>query len=163
MTLKVMNKTWETAQCIWIKPVAYFYTEWIVVLPMSDSNLTEKTNEGGNYMVIFIYRVPKKNVDLLVQIVQQVTELFKKAGVRTDVFKLGGTDDVGGFTNISKTIYANEKEEVWAELHNYRDNKQLEEVTEKIKNDKDAMAMGQQVMSLITPKSMRTFGSFIRI
>lgn len=130
---------------------------------MSNSNLTEKADGGANHMVIFIYRVPKKNADLLVQIGQQVTELFRKAGVRTDVFRLSGTDDVGGFTNISKTIYANEEEEVWAELHNYRDNKHLEEVTEKIKNDKDATAIGQQIMSLITPKSMRTFGSFIRI
>ncbi|MBA3283716.1 MAG: DUF1428 family protein [Nitrosopumilus sp.] len=130
---------------------------------MSNSNLTEKTNEGNNHMVLFIYRVPKKNVDSLVQIGQQANELFRKVGVRTDVFKLSGTEDVIGFTNIAKTIYANEDEEVWAELHIYRDKKHLEEVTEKMKNDKYAMAIGQQITSLITQRSMRIFGSFNRI
>jgi uncharacterized protein YbaA (DUF1428 family) len=129
---------------------------------MSNSNLTEKTNEGTNHMVLFIYRVPKKNVDSLVKIGQQANELFRKAGVRMDVFKLSGTEDVIGFTNIAKTIYANEDEEVWAELHTYRDKKHLEEVTGKMKNDKYAMDVGQQITSLITQRSMRIFGSFNR-
>ncbi len=114
-------------------------------------------------MVLFIYRVPKKNVDSLVQIGQQANELFRNVGVQTDVFKLSETEDMIGFTNISKTIYANEEEEVWAELHIYRDKKHLEEVTEKMKNDKYAMAIGQQIKSLITQRSMRIFGSFNRI
>lgn len=142
---------------------AYFYIGQSVVLPMSNSNLTEKTNEGNNHMVLFIYRVPKKNVDSLVQVGQQANELFRKVGVRTDVFKLSGTEDAIGFTNIAKTIYANEDEEVWAELHIYRDKKHLEEVTEKMKDDKDARAIGQQIANLITQRSMRIFGSFNRI
>lgn len=142
---------------------AYFYIGQSVVLPMSNSNLAERTNEGNNHMVLFIYRVPKKNVDSLVQVGQQANELFRKVGVRTDVFKLCGTEDAIGFTNIAKTIYANEEEEVWAELHTYRDKKHLEEVTEKMKNDKYAMAIGQQTASLITQRSMRIFGSFSRI
>jgi hypothetical protein len=46
--------------------------------------------------------------------------LFGKDGVKTYVFKLSGTDDAMGLTNISKTIYANGNEEVWVELHSYR-------------------------------------------
>ncbi len=130
---------------------------------MGNSNLAEKTIESSNHMVLFIYRVPKKNTDSLVNIGQQVMELFRKDGVKTDVFKLSGTDDAMGLTNISKTIYANEDEEVWVELHNYKDNKHLQEVTEKMKNDKNAIAIGQQVMSLITPNSMRAFGILNRI
>lgn len=122
-----------------------------------------KTNENNNHILLFIYRIPKKNINSLIQLGQQVTELFRKVGVRTDVFKLSGTEDVMGFTNISKTIYANEDEEVWVELHNYNDKKHLEEVTEKLKNDENAMDIGQQIMSLITPNSMRAFGSFNRI
>jgi hypothetical protein len=86
--------------------------------------------------------------------------LFRRDVVGTDVFRLSGTDDVMGLTNISKSNYTNEDEEVWAELHTYRNNKHLPEVTEKMKNNKNAVSIAQQVMSLITPNSMRAFGIF---
>ncbi len=68
-----------------------------------------------------------------------------------------------GFTNLAKTISSNDNDEVWAELQNYRDNKHLEGVAEKMENDKNAMAIGQQFMSLIAPSSMCTFGGFNRL
>ncbi|PWU79363.1 MAG: hypothetical protein DLM72_17790 [Candidatus Nitrosopolaris wilkensis] len=39
------------------------------------------------------------------------------------------------FANIANTVSANQDEEVWAELHFFRDRKHLDDVGTKMKND----------------------------
>jgi hypothetical protein len=46
---------------------------------MSNSNASEK-DEIGNHVVLFIYRLPKKNHEALVQLGKQANEMFKKVG-----------------------------------------------------------------------------------
>ncbi len=43
-----------------------------------------------------------------------------------------------GVINITKTISVNDNEEVWSKLHNYLDNKHLEEFPKIMKNDVNA-------------------------
>jgi uncharacterized protein YbaA (DUF1428 family) len=131
---------------------------------MSNSNASEKEEDTGNHVVLFIYRLPKKNHEALVQLGQQANEMFKKVGViRSEVFQLSNTQDMMGFTNISKTVSANnDEEEVVLETQTYRDQKHLSEVGAIMEKDKNAGLLYQQFMSLIIPGSC-IFGEFGRI
>jgi uncharacterized protein YbaA (DUF1428 family) len=131
---------------------------------MSNSNASEKEEETGNHVVLFIYRLPKKNHEALVQLGKQANEMFKKVGViRSEVFQLSNTQDMMGFTNISKTVSANnDEEEVVLETQTYRDQKHLSEVGAIMEKDNDAGLLYQQFMSLIIPGSC-IFGEFGRI
>jgi uncharacterized protein YbaA (DUF1428 family) len=131
---------------------------------MSNSNASEKEEDTGNHVVLFIYRLPKKNHEALVQLGQQANEMFKKVGViRSEVFQLSNTQDMMGFTNISKTVSANnDEEEVVLETQTYRDQKHLSEVGAIMEKDKNAGLLYQQFMSLIIPGSC-IFGEFGRL
>ena len=39
------------------------------------------------------------------------------------------------FTSIAKTVSANQDDEVWMEIHSYKDSKHADEVQAKIEND----------------------------
>jgi uncharacterized protein YbaA (DUF1428 family) len=131
---------------------------------MSNSNASEKEEEIGNHVVLFIYRLPKKNHEALVKLGKQANEMFKKVGViRSEVFQLSNTQDMMGFINISKTVSANEdEEEVVLETQTYRDQKHLSEVGAIMEKDKNAGLLYQQFMSIIIPGSC-IFGEFGRI
>ena len=69
-------------------------------------------NEITNLVLVFIYRIPKKNHESLIQLNNRVIGTFKKYGVLNfEVFQLGSTNDMMGFTNIAKTISAEPQEE----------------------------------------------------
>ena len=53
--------------------------------------------------------------------------------LKFEVFRLGSTNDMMGFTNIAKTISSEpQEEEVWPEIQSYRDRNHLEEVGAKM-------------------------------
>ena len=135
---------------------------------MSQTNATESENSGNgnrNLVLLFIYRAPKKNHQAIVQLNNRVIGTFKEYGVQGfEMFHLGNTQDMMGFTNIAKTISADEEEEeVWLEIQSYRDRKHLEEVGTKMMSDEKMKSEGQQFMNLITPGSRCSFGEFNRL
>jgi uncharacterized protein YbaA (DUF1428 family) len=125
---------------------------------MSKSEATEidEEKEIGSQLQLFIYRIPKKNHDVMVKFGKQVNDLFRERGLQPpEVFQLNNTktaEDMG-FTNIAKTVSANQDEEVWVELHSYRDRKHLDDVCAKMQNDERAGQLYQQFMDLITAGS----------
>jgi len=127
--------------------------------------IDNKRNEKSNLVLLFIYRIPKKNHESLIQLNNRIIESFKKYGVqRFEVFQLEGTEDMMEFTNIAKTIEANkEDEEVWLEVQSYRDRKHLEEVGARMMADDSMKKESQQFLNLITPGSRCSFGEFSRI
>jgi uncharacterized protein YbaA (DUF1428 family) len=136
---------------------------------MSQTDITDNKKEGdkitANLVLLFIYRIPKKNHESLIQLNSRVIDSFKKYGVqRFEVFQLGSTEDMMEFTNIAKTISANkEDEEVWLEIQSYKDRKHLEEVGVKMMEDQSMKEVSQQFLNLITPGSRCSFGEFSRI
>ncbi len=122
-------------------------------------------NGNRNLVLLFIYRAPKKNHQAIVELNNRVIGTFKEYGVQGfEMFQLGDTQDMMGFTNIAKTISATEDdEEVWLEIQSYRDRKHLEEVGAKMMSDEKMKAEGQQFMNLITPGSRCSFGEFNRL
>ena len=113
-------------------------------------------NEIGNLIRLFMWRIPKKNHDTMIQFNKPAKDLFSKVGVRVEIFQLSNTKDKEaemGFTNVAKTVTAREDEEVWLELQFYQDSRHHDEVSEKMQNDKSAMELGKKFMEIITPGS----------
>lgn len=65
------------------------------------------------------------------------------------------------FVNVSKTISANDDEDVWLEIQFYRDAKHVEEVMKAMEGDKRANELYEESMELVTPGPI-VFGDFIK-
>jgi uncharacterized protein YbaA (DUF1428 family) len=83
---------------------------------MSKSNVTEIEEEkeiASSIVEQFICRVPKKNHDAMLQIAKQANDIARKYGaLRVEYFQLSSTENMIDWTNISKTVMANQGEEV---------------------------------------------------
>ena len=124
-----------------------------------------KEIETGSHVQLFVYRIPKKNHDAMVQLESQLTTIFRKHGIlRSEFFQLSNTETFEGFTSIAKTVSSNqEDEEVWVELESYRDRKHRDEVIAKIEQDASAGPLFGQVMSLLTQGYSCIMGDLSRL
>ena len=133
---------------------------------MSKSNVTEleEEQELGSIVQQFIYRLPKKNHEAMVQLEKQFIEIFRKhGGMRFEVFQLSNTENMTDWTNIAKTVSANQDEEIWVEQIFYRDSKHRDEYMAKCGNDENMNQLYKQFMDLITPGSSPIMGEFSRV
>jgi uncharacterized protein YbaA (DUF1428 family) len=69
-----------------------------------------KTEQGiGSEVSHFVYRVPQKNHDAMMQLNKQFVSIMRKYGAAHLVFQLNNTQaPMEGITNISKTLSANQ-------------------------------------------------------
>jgi uncharacterized protein YbaA (DUF1428 family) len=65
-----------------------------------------------------------------------------------------------GITNTSKTLSANQDDEVWLELIFYRDRKHKDEADSKMRNDESMAPLFQQSLDLLAPGSSFIMGKF---
>jgi uncharacterized protein YbaA (DUF1428 family) len=92
----------------------------------------------------FVYRVPKKNHDTMMQLNKQFVDTMRKYGAAHLIFQLTNTEaPMEGITSIAKTVSANLDEEVWLELIFYRDRKHRDEVDAKMRNDESMAPLFQ--------------------
>jgi uncharacterized protein YbaA (DUF1428 family) len=134
---------------------------------MSKSNVTEikEEEEIGSIVQQFIYRLPKKNHDAMVQMEKQFIDIFRKhGGLRFEVFQLSSTENMmEDWTNIAKTVSANQDEEIWVEQIFYKDSKHRDEYMAKCGSDENMNKLYKQFMDLITPGSRPIMGEFSRL
>jgi uncharacterized protein YbaA (DUF1428 family) len=131
---------------------------------MSKSNLTEIEQGIGSEVDHFVYRVPKKNHDAMVQLNKQFAEIMRKYGAPHLIFQLNNTEaPMDGITNITKTVSANQDDEVWMELIFYRDRKHRDEVSANMQNDESMGRLFQQSLDLVTAATGFIMGEFSRI
>jgi hypothetical protein len=80
-------------------------------------------------MLIFIYRVPKKNHDAIVQLNKQIKKYVTNTWppIHSEFFYLSSTESVMDFLNITEIVSAKQDEEVWVEIQSYRDRKHRDE------------------------------------
>jgi uncharacterized protein YbaA (DUF1428 family) len=134
---------------------------------MSVMNMLDATEieQGiGNEVDHFVYRVPKKNHDAIVQLSKEFGDIIRNYGVAHLVFQLNNTEaPMEGITNIAKTILATQDEEVWLELIFYRDRKHKDEVGAKMRNDERMGTLWQRSMALVSPGTGFIMGEFNRI
>ena len=113
----------------------------------------------------FIYRVPKKNHDAMVQLNKQFGNIIRNYGVAHLVFQLNSTETpMEGITNIAKTVSAaQDEEEVWMEIIFYVDHKHKDKVAAKMRNDERMGSLWQRSMELVSPGTGFNMGQFSRI
>ena len=131
---------------------------------MSKLSATEMEQGIGSEVAHFIYRVPKKNHDAMMKLNKQFVEVMRKYGVTHLILQLNNTEaPMEGITNISKTVLANQDDEVWMELIFYKDRKHRNKVDAKMRNDVNMEQLFKQSMDLITPGTTFTMGEFSRL
>jgi uncharacterized protein YbaA (DUF1428 family) len=121
---------------------------------MSKSNVTEIEQGIGSEVAHFVYRVPKKNHEAMMQLNKQFADIMRKYGAPHLIFQLNNTEaPMEGITNIAKTVSANQDEEVWMELIFYRDRKHRDNMERLYK----------QSVDLLSPGSSFVMGEFSRL
>ena len=115
---------------------------------MSKSSTREIEQGIGSEIDHFVYRVPKKNHELTVQLCKEFGDIIRSYGVVHLVFQINNTEaPMEGITNIAKTISATQDEEVWLELLFYRDHQHKEEVVQRCKTMKEWVHFGNDQWS----------------
>ena len=131
---------------------------------MSKPTITEIEQGIGSEVSHFVYRVPKKNHDAIVQLSKEFGDIIRNYGVAHLVFQLNNTEaPMEGITNIAKTISATQDEEVWLELIFYRDRKHRDEVGAKMQNDENLERLYKQSVELLSTGSSFVMGEFSRL
>lgn len=127
---------------------------------------TESTSEieptTGSYVQLYVYRVPKKNHDAMVQVDKQIMPWFNKYGGRMEFFQLSNSETIEGLESIAKTLSIDEdEEEVWVELNYFRDRKHFDDIFTKMLQDESAAPLFKQFENLINQgKSKMITGGF---
>ena len=103
----------------------------------------------------------------MLQFSNQIDDLFNRNGFQPpEVFELNESDPSSenmGFVNLGKAVSANpDEEEIWLELHSYRDRKQQEEVGAIIQKNETAGRLFKEFINLIIPGSCIE-GQFSRV
>lgn len=130
---------------------------------------TESTSEieptTGSYVQLYVYRVPKKNHDAMVQVDKQIMPWFNKYGGRMEFFQLSNSETIEGLESIAKTLSIDEdEEEVWVELNYFRDRKHFDDTFTKMLQDESAAPLFKQFENLINQgKSKMITGGFSRL
>ena len=122
-------------------------------MDMINMNKTEIVQQLGNQIRFYIYRIPKKNHDKMVQNQKEFTNAFRKEGGDYKSFQLESHGVPEGFTSISTILSAKPEEEVWMDLELYRDANQMDDVTSKLMDDKIALSLMRQYLGLLSPGS----------
>ncbi|MGH9975873.1 MAG: DUF1428 family protein, partial [Nitrososphaeraceae archaeon] len=135
-----------------------------ILLFMSNRNVTEMEQEIGSEAAHFLYRVPKKNHDAMMQLNKRFVDVMRKHGATHLILQLNNTETpMEGITNVSKTVSANQDDEVWMELIFYKDRMHRDEVEAKMRNDVNMERLFKQSMNLITPGTNFIMGEFSRL
>jgi uncharacterized protein YbaA (DUF1428 family) len=133
---------------------------------MSKPSQTEMEQEKeirGSIVQQFIYRLPKKNHEAMIQLEKQFIDIFRKhGGLRYEAFQLSSTENMMDWTNIAKTMSANQDEEIWVEQVYYRNSKQRDEYMAMCGKDENMERLYKQFTELITPGST-IMGEFNRL
>lgn len=113
--------------------------------------------ETGNYLQHFIYRVPKKNHDAIVQNLRKFVPWFKKNEMRLEDYQPSNSQTMEAMESITKTPSVTEDEGVWIELQYFRYQNHSEDGYTKMMQDASLKLLGDEFFNLITQgKSMMT-------
>jgi uncharacterized protein YpiB (UPF0302 family) len=99
----------------------------------------------------------------MIQLEKQFVDGFRSnSGLRYEVFQLNGMENMMEWTNIAKTMSANQDQEIWVEQVHYRNSKQRDEFMAMCGKDENMTRLLKQFMDLITPGST-IMGEFSRL
>ena len=130
--------------------------------------------ERWNYAEIFLYSVPQKNHEAIVQGLKRFVPFFKKHPVEIEYYQLAnnGTEgivgsakqtDIEGMGSTTKTLSAAQDEDIWMELQYFRDHKHYQDVYTTMMQDKNPKILGDELFSLVTHGKSLVTGAFSRL
>ncbi|MGC2597828.1 MAG: hypothetical protein WA395_06835 [Nitrososphaeraceae archaeon] len=139
------------------------------------TNITDSPTEveTGSYLTVYLYRVPKRNHDVITQNLKKFIPWFEKNGVRLEYYNLAGRETqevvdsskaagMEGMESIAKTLAA-EDEDIWMELQYFRDHSHCKEVFAKMMTDKSLEPLLNEFFGLVTQGRGLITGGFNRL
>jgi hypothetical protein len=139
------------------------------------TNNTDSSTEVeiGRYLTAYLYRVPKKNHDVITQNLKKFIPWFEKNGVKLEYYNLAGRETqetvdssnaagMEGMESIAKTLAA-EDEGIWMELQYFRDYSHCKEVYAKMMTDKSLEPLLNEYFGLIAQGRDLITGGFNRL
>lgn len=118
----------------------------------------------GKEVSQFIYRLPKKNHDKMVELNTEFSKMIAEHGVKHMIFVLNNYESpMDRVENIANAISANQDEEVMMELFFYKDSDHRNEVDANMKNDKRMAQVYQRTLELITSGTNFYMGEFSQV
>ena len=70
----------------------------------------------------------------MVRLNKQFTDTLGKQGpLHIEFFYLNSNESLMLFTSIAKTVFANQDDEIWMEIHSYRDLKHADESKQRLR------------------------------
>jgi hypothetical protein len=121
---------------------------------MNKSNMQTKIEDKVNAIRLYIYSIPKKNHDAMMHNQSQFDETFHKhriLGYKT--LQLNRSDDSEGFVSLSTLVSSNKDEEIWLDLEEYKNNDHLNDVGNRMEDDKDGVNLMKEFINLVSPNS----------
>jgi len=118
-------------------------------------------SEIGNHVRLYLYRLPRKNHDAMVNLGNQFADIFKNYGCYARSFKLESTEISKEFTDVANILPCNQSEEIWLDLEFTEDRKHRDEVDSKIQNDESAGLLMKQFLELIVQGARPIKNDFI--
>lgn len=131
---------------------------------MNKFDPSEIGKEVKSEVACFLYQVPKENLDKIMNLNREFTDIIEKFGAKHLIFPLSNKESpMEGIVNISKTLLAGQNDEVLMELIFYKDRDHRSEVDARMKSDERMGPMFQQALELITPGTSFTMGEFSQL
>ncbi len=109
-------------------------------------------HEAGDYVQLYLYRIPTKNHEAMVQLQNQITGMWKRHHILgSEFFQLTTAETFKGFTNLSETVSAKPDEEVWVELQRFRDRGHRDSIVAEFREDPTAGPLFGKYYELVSP------------
>ena len=128
------------------------------------AKMSELSSATGNYVQFFLFRVPKKNHDAMMELERKILAGWKKYGIlHSEFFQLTPHETVRGFTNFTERISAQQDEEVWVEAEHYRSREHRDEIFAAIRKDTPLLELFGKWYGLVTQGENSTMGDFTKL
>ena len=128
---------------------------------MSNVDVTG-TREEGLPTTVYVFKVPRRNHDAMVQNQSHFTDYFKALGCNYQSFQLNNAKIPESFTSIAEVVSVGQDEEVWLVLDSFIDAKHRDDFfSAQMENDETIKKLHKQWMNVIVPGSCYT-GDFVR-
>lgn len=121
----------------------------------------EPKSEIGSHVRLYLYRLPRKNHDAMVNLGNQFADIFKNYGCYARSFKLEGTETSKEFTDIDNILPCDQGEEIWLDLEFTEDPRHRDQVDSQIQNDKTAALLMKRFLELIVQGARPIKSDFI--
>jgi hypothetical protein len=124
--------------------------------------MTTATNsEFRSHVRLYLYKLPTKNHDALVNLSNQFAEIFKNHGCYARSFQVESLEKSDNFSNVANALSCKQDEEVWLDLEFTEDIKHRHEVDLKIQNEENAGVLMKRFLELIVQGSRPIKSDFI--